>query len=73
MAQSIRTYSFSCAISFERASTLSFIYLDFVASVKKLSRSFGIISVKIINKRTVEKRLIKVRSVSLKFNVHLGS
>ena len=35
--------------------------------------SFGIISVKIINKRTLEKRLIKVRSESLKFNVHLGS
>ena len=32
----------------------------------------GIISVKINNKRTVEKRLIKVRSESLKFNIHLG-
>ena len=28
MAQSIRTYSFSCAISFERASTLSYIYFS---------------------------------------------
>ena len=27
-AQSIRTYSFSCAISFERASTLSYIYFS---------------------------------------------
>ena len=71
MAQSTWTYSFSHAISFERASTLSFI--SWFCCFSEETVSFGIISVKIINKRTVEKRLIKVRSGSLKFNVHLGS
>ena len=70
MAQSTRTYSFSCAISFKRASTLSFI--SWFCCFSEETVSFGIISAKIINKRTVEKRLIKVRSVSLKFNAHLG-
>ena len=73
MTQSTSTfgYSFSCAMSFERASTLSFI--SWFCYFSEEIVSFGIISVKIINKRTVEKRLIKVRSVGLKFNVHLGS
>ena len=73
MTQSTSTfgYSFSCAISFERASTLSFISWFCYFSGETVS--CGIISVKIINKRTLEKRLIKERSVGLKFNVHLGS
>ena len=58
---------------FLRKSVDLILYISWFCYFSEETVSFGIISVKIINKRTLGKRLIKVRSVSLKFNVHLGS
>ena len=58
---------------FLRKSDDLILYISWFCYFSEETVSFGIISEKIINKRTLEKRLIKVRSVSLKFNVHLGS